>query len=229
MAIAKTTAAHLRHTLGLTLWTLISASTLALSSLTSGAANDTSTTAATTPSTTTQNRQTAIFAAGCFWCIEADLEKLQGVIGAVSGFTGGTLENPTYKGDHRGHYEAVEVSFDTAIITYEELLQAYWRNVDPFDADGQFCDRGDSYRGAIFVADATQRHQAEASKLAIADTLSRRFPSQTIVTPIVAATRFWPVEEYHQNYAKKNPLRYRFYRGRCGRDKRLETLWPDRK
>lgn len=165
--------------------------------------------------------RTAIFAAGCFWCVEAEFEKLEGILEATSGFTGGSLTNPTYKGDHTGHYEAVEVVYDPTKIDYRELLKTYWRNVDPFDADGQFCDRGPSYRGAIFVLNERQRQLANESKSAV----SRQFPNNKVLTPILDATKFWPVENYHQNYSKKNPIRYRFYRSRCGRDKRLNEIW----
>ncbi len=169
----------------------------------------------------------AILAGGCFWCMEADFEKLPGVTDVVSGFTGGALKNPTYKGNHEGHYEAVEITYDPKTISYRQLLDYYWRHIDPFDAGGQFCDRGPSYRSAIFVADAGERAIAEASKRDIA----AQFPGQTVVTPILDASTFYPVkgdESYHQDFYKKSPVRYRFYRWNCGRDQRLEEIWVGR-
>lgn len=169
---------------------------------------------------------TAILAGGCFWCMESDFEDFTGVINVVSGFTGGSLPNPTYNGNHEGHYEAVEITYDPVKISYRELLDHYWVNIDPFDAGGQFCDRGQSYLSAIFVADAQQRKIAESSKRAI----EKKFPGKEIVTPVLTASTFWPIkgsEGYHQNYAKNNPLRYRFYRYSCGRDKRLKEIWGE--
>jgi peptide-methionine (S)-S-oxide reductase len=168
--------------------------------------------------------KTAAFAGGCFWCVEADIEKLAGISNVVSGFTGGTLQNPTYRGNHEGHYEAVEVTFDDAVITYADLLRYFWRSIDPLDAGGQFCDRGFSYKTAVFVADEQQRAVAEASLAEV----SALFPGQDIATLILPANRFWPVEDYHQDYAKKNPLRYKYYRWNCGRDQRVEELWGDK-
>lgn len=169
----------------------------------------------------TLHAATAEFAGGCFWCMEADFEKKPGVLDVVSGFTGGTLKNPTYSGDHSGHYEAVRVTYDPDTVSYDELLRHFWRNVDPFDNGGQFCDRGFSYRTAIFVGDDAEREAAQAS-LAL---LAARFPDQDIATDILPASEFWPVEAYHQNYAEKNPLRYKYYRWGCGRDQRLEEIW----
>jgi len=169
----------------------------------------------------------AIFAGGCFWCMESDFEKLPGVIEAISGFTGGTLKNPTYNGNHKGHYEAVEVTYDPAQVSYDQLLDHYWVNIDPFDAGGQFCDRGHSYLAAIFVADDIQRQSAEASKRAV----EKQFPDRNVVTPILDATTFYPIqgdESYHQDYYKNNPLRYNFYRRGCGRDQRLKEIWGDK-
>lgn len=166
----------------------------------------------------------AVFAGGCFWCMEADFEKLPGVSDVVSGFTGGTVENPTYNGNHAGHYEAVLVTYDPAQVSYPQLLDYYWTRIDPFDAGGQFCDRGASYLSAVFVADADQRRLAEASKQDVED----RFDGKTVVTPILDASTFYPVkgeESYHQDYYKKNPLRYKYYRWGCGRDQRLGELW----
>lgn len=166
----------------------------------------------------------AIFAGGCFWCIEADFEKLEGVSEAVSGFTGGTLENPTYSGNHKGHYEAVEITYDPSIVSYQQLLDYFWRHIDPFDAKGQFCDKGFSYLSAIFVANETERELAEKSKQTVADL----FPDQTVVTPILPTSIFYPIagdESFHQDYYKKNPVRYKYYRWNCGRDQRVEEIW----
>ena len=163
----------------------------------------------------------ALFAGGCFWCMESDFQGRNGVLDVVSGFTGGTLQNPTYKGDHTGHFEAIEVSYDPAVISYQELLDLFWVNVDPFDNDGQFCDKGFSYRSAIFPVDADQRALAEVSKSAVV----AKFPDKEVYTEIRDAGTFWPVEEYHQDYYLKKPRRYKFYRWRCGRDQRLESIW----
>jgi len=169
----------------------------------------------------------AIFAGGCFWCMESDFEKLAGVAEVISGFTGGSTPDPTYNGNHEGHYEAVEVDYDPAVVSYQQLLDHYWVNIDPFDARGQFCDKGPSYRSAIFVANARQKALAEASKRHIEE----QFPDQTIVTPIVAATTFYPIrgeESYHQDFYKKSPVKYKFYRWNCGRDQRLKQIWGDK-
>ena len=165
----------------------------------------------------------AVFAGGCFWCVEAAYQDVDGVNDVISGFTGGTLPNPTYKGDHRGHYEAVEVDYNPSKISYQQLLDIFWVNIDPFDDKGQFCDKGFSYLSAIFVADDQQRQLAQVSR----DKVVAQFSEQTVVTPILAANQFWPVEEYHQDYYKKNPLRYKYYRYGCGRDKRLQQIWGD--
>ncbi len=169
----------------------------------------------------TLHAATAEFAGGCFWCMEADFEKKAGVRDVVSGFTGGTLKNPTYSGNHDGHYEAIRVTYDPEEITYEALLKHFWRNIDPLDDGGQFCDRGFSYRTAIFVGNDAEREAAQASLAKV----SARFPDQSIATEILPATTFWPVEAYHQDYAEKNPLRYKYYRWGCGRDQRLDELW----
>ena len=169
----------------------------------------------------------AVLAGGCFWCMEADFEKLQGVSDVVSGFTGGQLENPTYNGNHQGHYEAVEITYDADKISYQALLDYYWVNIDPFDARGQFCDKGPSYLSAIFVANEQQKKIAEQSKAAI----EAQFPDKKIVTPILPAAVFYPIkgdESYHQDYAKNNPVRYKLYRWNCGRDKRLKEIWGDK-
>ncbi|HEX8526775.1 peptide-methionine (S)-S-oxide reductase MsrA [Allosphingosinicella sp.] len=170
-----------------------------------------------------QRTETAIFAGGCFWCTEADFEKLEGVVEAVSGYTGGRTANPTYEqvsAGGTGHYEAVRVSFDPARVSYEQLARHFFRTVDPTDAGGQFCDRGESYRTAIFVAGDEQRRIAEAAKAEADAALSGE-----IVTPILPAADFHQAEGYHQDYYRLNPVRYRYYRWRCGRDSRLQELW----
>ncbi len=169
----------------------------------------------------------AILAGGCFWCMEADYEKLSGVSEVVSGFTGGTLENPTYNGKHSGHYEAVEITYDPKIVDYQGIIDHFWVNHDPFDDGGQFCDRGHSYLAAIFVANEVERVIAEKSKQAVVG----MFPDQKVVTPILPVSKFYPIsgsESYHQDYYKDNPVRYKTYRWGCGRDRRLKKIWGDR-
>jgi peptide-methionine (S)-S-oxide reductase len=168
-----------------------------------------------------------ILAGGCFWCVEADFEKLEGVTEVISGFTGGTLKNPTYNGNHEGHFEAVEITYDPDKISYKELLEYYWLHIDPFDDKGQFCDKGPSYLSAIFVATKKEREIAEQSKRKVAD----QFPKRKVVTPILEASTFYPIkgnESYHQDYYKNNPIRYNAYRWNCGRDKRLKEIWGDK-
>jgi len=164
---------------------------------------------------------TATFAGGCFWCMESDFEKRAGVTGVVSGFTGGTIPNPTYSGNHQGHFEAIQVSYDPTIVSYQDLLDLFWINVDPFDNNGQFCDKGFSYRSAIFPGSPAERELAEKSKTKVA----ARFNSQQVHTEIRDAGAFWPVEEYHQDYYLKNPVRYKYYRWNCGRNQRLDHIW----
>lgn len=174
----------------------------------------------------TDGLEEMIIAGGCFWCTESDFEKITGVKEAVSGYTGGTLDNPTYKkvGTNRtGHYEAVKVTYDPDIVTYRQLVDHYWKTVDPTDDRGQFCDKGASYRSAIFVT-PEQRADAEDSLALIEET--KPF-SDRIVTPILPAVTFYDAEGYHQDYYKKNSLRYKYYRNGCGRDKRLQKLWGD--
>jgi len=169
----------------------------------------------------------AVFAGGCFWCMESDFEKLPGVSEVVSGFSGGQIKNPTYNGNHQGHYEVVEVTYDPAVVSYQGLLNHYWVNIDPFDARGQFCDKGHSYLSAIFVANAEERKLAEKSKQKVA----AEFSDQKVVTPILDAGTFYPIkgnESYHQDYYKNNSVRYKFYRWNCGRDQRLEEIWGER-
>ena len=173
------------------------------------------------------NADKAILAGGCFWCMESDFEKLPGVTDVVSGFTGGKIKNPTYQGNHQGHYEAVEITYDPEKVSYQAILDHYWVNIDPFDARGQFCDKGPSYLSAIFVANEQERTLAEQSK----KTVITEFPNQTVVTPILTSSTFYPIkgnESYHQDFYKKSPIRYNAYRWGCGRDQRLKELWGDR-
>ena len=170
--------------------------------------------------------QTAVFAGGCFWCLEHDLEHLPGVIDAISGYSGGHVDQPTYRqvsGEDTGHQEAVQVRFDPAVISYSTLLRSYWRNVDPFDGGGQFCDRGDSYRPVIFTSDGAQAQAAESSAAAAAQDLGQ--PRSAIKVELRGSAPFWPAEDYHQNYAELNDLKYSFYRFSCGRDRRLDAVW----
>jgi len=167
----------------------------------------------------------ATFAGGCFWCMEPPYDKLDGVVSTISGYTGGHQKDPTYRqvsAGVTGHAEAVEITYDPRKISYEKLLDVFWHNVDPTDAGGQFCDRGNQYRTAIFYHDDEQKRLAEASKTALEK--SKPF-EQPIVTKIVVADTFYPAEDYHQDYYIKNPIRYKFYRFSCGRDRRLEELW----
>lgn len=166
----------------------------------------------------------AYFAGGCFWCMEKPFEELAGVSEVISGFTGGTLQNPSYRGNHAGHYEAVEVDYDPSVVSFEQLLEVYWKNIDPFDNAGQFCDKGEEYRPAIFFANEGEKLLAEQSKLKLQGLFSSVDPALKILAPILPVTQFWPVEEYHQDYYKKNPIRYRFYRTGCGRDSRLKEI-----
>lgn len=171
----------------------------------------------------------AVLAGGCFWCLEHDLEELPGVLSVESGYSGGKLANPTYarvSAGGTGHQESVRVRFDNTLIRYDKLLRAYWRNIDPLDGGGQFCDRGDSYRPVIFTSGATQAVEARNSLVAAAKELGR--PATAIKVAIHPLSRFWPAEEYHQNYAKRNGLRYRYYRWSCGRDRRLTEVWGSR-
>ena len=165
----------------------------------------------------------AIFAGGCFWCIESDFENVKGVTDVVSGYSGGITDNPTYKTHVSGnHREVVKITFDDAVVSYDKLLYSFWRSVDPTDGGGQFCDRGHSYTTAIYAVDEEQFKIAEASKLATGKELK-----DPIVTPILNAAKFYPAEKYHQDYYKKNPLRYSFYRRGCRRDDSVEAIWGD--
>jgi len=170
---------------------------------------------------------TATFAGGCFWCTESDFDKVDGVVETVSGYIGGEQENPGYRAvsaGTTGHTEAVQIRFDSSVVSYASLLDIYWRSIDPTVKDRQFCDKGSQYRPEIFVHDAAQREQAEKSKRNVIAT--KPFP-QDIVVDVTDAPRFWPAEDYHQDYHSRNPLRYTYYRKSCGRDKRLKELWGD--
>ena len=169
----------------------------------------------------------AILAGGCFWCIEADFEKLEGVVDVVSGYTGGHVDNPSYQQvstGGTGHIEAVEVTYDPSIVSYAEILDYFWRHIDPTRDDGQFCDRGPQYRPAIFYQGADQKSVAEKSKAHIERT--KPFADQ-IRVELIPASGFFLAEEYHQDYYRKNAVRYKFYRYSCGRDKRVAELWGD--
>jgi peptide-methionine (S)-S-oxide reductase len=168
---------------------------------------------------------TATFAAGCFWCVEEAFDKIEGVVSTTSGYTGGRTPNPTYdqvSSGGTGHTEAVEVKYDPSRITYEQLLSVFWHNVDAVDRGGQFCDRGNQYRSAIFYHSEEQQRLAEASKRLAAEQLN-----QSIATEIVEAGPFYAAEDYHQDYHDKNPVRYKFYKWSCGREQRLDRLWGD--
>jgi peptide-methionine (S)-S-oxide reductase len=173
----------------------------------------------------TPKKAVATFAGGCFWCEEAVFDEVPGVLATTSGYTGGTTANPTYEQVSEGgtgHAESVQVTYDPRRVSYQQLLDIYWRNVDPLTPAQQFCDVGTQYRSAIFYHDAEQKRLAEASKAALEK--SHRF-SSPIVTEIVPASKFYPAEEYHQDYHHKNPVRYRFYKFSCGREQRLRELW----
>jgi peptide-methionine (S)-S-oxide reductase len=181
--------------------------------------------ASTVASAQPKDLKTAIFAGGCFWCVESDFDKLPGVVSTTSGYTGGHVPHPTYHqvsaGD-TGHAESVEIVYDPKVVSYRQLLDYYWHSIDPTVKDRQFCDVGTQYRTAIFTLDDEQKRLAEASRAEIERTKPFKAP---IVTEIVKAGKFWPAEGYHQDYYKKNPLRYHFYREGCGRDARLKQLW----
>ncbi|MBC7961316.1 MAG: peptide-methionine (S)-S-oxide reductase MsrA [Steroidobacteraceae bacterium] len=167
----------------------------------------------------------ATFAGGCFWCMEAPFDSLNGVISVTVGYTGGSVKKPTYEqvsAGGTGHAEAVQIVYDPTKVTYSRLLEVFWHNIDPTARDRQFCDSGHQYRSGIFYHNMEQQKSAQQSKTALDK--SRIF-KEAVVTEIVAATEFYPAEEYHQHYYKKNPLRYKYYRSGCGRDKRLKELW----
>ncbi len=172
----------------------------------------------------------AVFAGGCFWCLEHDLEHLPGVVDAASGYSGGSLRNPTYRqvsAGGTGHQEVVRVRFDPAQLSYATLLRSYWRNVDPLDDGGQFCDRGSSYRPVIFTRGEEQQQQARASLQAAAKELKR--PASELRVQIRMLQTFWPAEDYHQNYAETNAVKYNYYRWACGRDRRLDAVWGSKR
>jgi peptide-methionine (S)-S-oxide reductase len=178
---------------------------------------------ASAPAQQNEATATATFAGGCFWCVEADFDRVPGVISTTSGYTGGHTPHPTYEEVSRGgtgHAESVEIVYDPGKVSYEKLLDTFWHNIDPLAKNSQFCDHGDQYRTAIFYHDEGQRRLAEASKIAV----QARF-KQPIATEITAAGPFYRAEDYHQDYYLKNPIRYKFYRFNCGRDARLEELW----
>jgi peptide-methionine (S)-S-oxide reductase len=172
-----------------------------------------------------QKMDAAIFAGGCFWCVESDFDAVPGVTETVSGYTGGMLVNPTYEQvghGNTGHYEAVKITYDPAKVSFEQLLTAFWHSVDVTDDGGQFCDRGSTYRPAVFVTSPAQRKAAEMSKAAAEKALGNK-----IKVPILDAKSFYAAEGYHQDYYKKNPLQYKFYRWNCGRNQRIEALWGE--
>lgn len=181
--------------------------------------------ATATPSASRVATEHATFAGGCFWCIETAYEGLRGVQAVVSGYTGGAEKNPTYEevsAGRTGHYESVDIEFDPAQISYQKLLDILWHNIDPTQGDGQFCDHGRQYRSAIFFRDSTQGKLARESKRAIE---ASGVIKQPIVTAILPAGAFWPAENYHQDFWKKDPIRYQTYRLGCGRDRRLDQIW----
>jgi peptide-methionine (S)-S-oxide reductase len=173
-----------------------------------------------------QSSATAVFAGGCFWCVEADFDKVDGVLETVSGYIGGSAETANYQtvvsDDSTGHYEAVQITYDPSVVTYDELLDVFWRTVDPTDAGGQFCDRGPSYRTGIFPSNAEEQAAAEASKAEVAGILP-----QPVATQIVPGRVFYPAEDYHQNYYRTNAMQYDYYRFACGRDARVQQIWGD--
>lgn len=176
----------------------------------------------------TENQATAIFAGGCFWCMEHPFDELEGVVSTTSGYTGGAQVDPTYNqvsAGGTGHVEAVQVIYDPAIVTYDTLLQTFWHNIDPVDDRGQFCDKGSQYRAKIFVDGDEQRQLAEASRQALS--AEPQFQATPIVTTIETAQPFYPAEDYHQNYYLTHPVRYNFYRTSCGRDRRLAEVWGE--
>tara|TARA_B100001996_G_scaffold293006_1_gene233189 strand:- start:98 stop:634 length:537 start_codon:yes stop_codon:yes gene_type:complete len=170
--------------------------------------------------------QEAIFAGGCFWCLEHDLEKVDGVLAVESGYSGGDLTNPTYQ-NHSGHKEVVKVIFNSDIISYKDLLENYWINIDPFDGKGQFCDRGDSYKPVIFTSNEEQKREVKDSQERIS--LALNIPLDQLKVDIIDSKTFWIAEKYHQDYAANNPIKYNFYRTSCGRDNRLKKVWGEYK
>jgi peptide-methionine (S)-S-oxide reductase len=183
--------------------------------------------AVSAPAATPAATAKAVFAGGCFWCVESDFDKVDGVLSTTSGYTGGNTANPTYEqvsSKRTGHAEVVEIVFDPAKVSYEKLVEHFWRTIDPTTKDRQFCDAGSPYRSAIFAQDATQLQIANASRQALEKTKPFKEP---IVTEVLMGGPFYPAEAYHQDYYKKNPVRYTYYRTSCGRDARLKQLWGD--
>lgn len=183
--------------------------------------------AATVNAQSASTTASAILAGGCFWCVEHDLRELPGVIDVVSGYSGGSRPNPTYEDYHdvdaanpMPHVEVVRVTYDPGRLSYARLLDIYFRHIDPTDGGGQFCDRGPAYRPVVFVASKSERETAESKSADVA-----RLLKQDVAVEVLDAQTFWPAEEYHQDYASKNPLRYKYYRWNCGRDQRVETVW----
>lgn len=175
--------------------------------------------------TQAQKTETAIFAGGCFWCVESDFDNVPGVLSTVSGYIGGSTDKPTYKNHSAGrHHEAVEITYDPGQVSYEQLISVFWRSVDPTDGGGQFCDRGHSYTTAIYALDDTQNKIAQASKAELQASNQLKKP---IATTIEALADFWPAEDYHQDYYNKNPIRYKLYRNSCGRDRKVNSIWGD--
>ena len=175
------------------------------------------------PNTSFAETRTAIFAGGCFWCVEKDFDHVPGVISTTSGYTGGHVKNPTYgdvTSEASGHREAVKIEYDSTKTDYAKLLDAYWHSTDPTDASGQFCDKGESYTPAIFVMNADEKAMAEKTKAEAAAQLGTK-----IATIIVDASEFWPAEDFHQNYYQTHNLKYSYYRNACGRDDRVRSIW----
>ena len=174
-------------------------------------------------------QEVATFAGGCFWCMEPPFDSTTGVLNTVVGYIGGHKDNPTYKevsSGGTGHTEAIQITFDPKVVSYDKLLEIFWRNHDPLDAHGQFCDKGNQYRAGVFYHSDAQRAAAESSKKKLIDT---KTISGEIATEITKASTFYPAEDYHQDYYKRNPIRYKFYRYNCGRDSRLEKLWGEKR
>jgi len=172
-------------------------------------------------------RAEAIFAGGCFWCVESDFDKVHGVLSTTSGYTGGSKANPTYQevsAGGTGHTESVKVVYDPTKVTFAQLVEIFWRNIDPVTPNAQFCDHGSQYRSAIFYSTAAEQEAIEKSKAALEASGRLKAP---IVTQVAQASTFYPAEDYHQDYSTKNPVKYKFYRWNCGRDQRLRALWGD--
>lgn len=171
----------------------------------------------------TEGKESAVFAGGCFWCVEEAFDALPGVVATTSGYTGGTVDKPTYQqvtAGGTGHFEAVKVDYDPGQVSYEQLLDTFWKNVDPFDSAGQFCDKGESYLSAVFVGNDEERRLAESGK----EEIAAKF-DMPVATAILPEASFFPAEDYHQDFYKKNPARYKYYKWGCGRAQRLEEIW----